>query len=185
VRAGGRGDDRVRFANGGADAERYHQDHGLDEATHARANAPLELADMDVFKGRKADTMADLAGCIAERRFAPGGTVFSRGDESDEIYFIRKGAVRISLAAHDKILHVATFGRGDFFGEIAFLDGGARSANATAETATTLFVISRKRFDKVANVHPRLAHQIFASLAHTLGLRLRQADGAIIALEES
>ncbi|MFO0668032.1 MAG: hypothetical protein U0235_00205 [Polyangiaceae bacterium] len=46
-------------------------------------------------------------------------------------------------------------------------------------TDTSLFVISRKRFDAVAAAHPRLAHALFAGLARALALRLRQADQAI------
>jgi len=93
--------------------------------------------------------------------------------------------VRISLAIEGKGLHVASFGRGDFFGEIAFLDGGQRSADATAETDAELFVISRRRFDAVAAVHPRLAQAMFGTIAQRLALRLRLADAEIITLEES
>ena len=103
----------------------------------------------------------------------------------DEIYFVGSGSVRISLALEGKNLHVASFGKGDFFGEITFLDGGARTADAIAETETTLFAISRKRFDEVANAHPRLGQALFSSLARTLALRLRQADREISTLEEA
>jgi SulP family sulfate permease len=81
--------------------------------------------------------------------------------------------------------HVATFTRGDFFGDIAFLDRGLRSADAVAETATELFVLSRERFEALAEEHPRLSRQFFAGLARALALRLRHADSEIRALEEA
>jgi SulP family sulfate permease len=81
--------------------------------------------------------------------------------------------------------HVATCGQGDFFGDMAFLDAGARSADAVAATPTDLFVISRERFENVAAKHPRLGQQFFAGLARSLAIRMRHADGEIRALEEA
>jgi SulP family sulfate permease len=158
------------------------RDHG---GGGAAREGMLEVLDLPIFAGRKQDTVADMTGCIEERHVAPGEYVFRRGDTGDEIYFVRTGTVRISLALEARTLHIASFGRGDFFGEMAFLDGGARSADAIAETVAELFVISRKRFDAVAATHPRLAQAVFASIARTLALRLRTADAEITTLEEA
>ena len=146
---------------------------------------PIELLDMEMFQGRKADTVAHLLECVESRTVRAGETIFRHGEGGDEIFFVRAGTVRIDLVVGERTLHVASFGRGDFFGEIAFLDGGHRSAHAVGETDTSLFVISRKRFDAVAAAHPRLAHALFAGLARALALRLRQADQAISTLEEA
>lgn len=146
---------------------------------------PLRLEDLPVCVGRRPETVADLASCLEERSVPAGQLVFRHGDEGDELYFIRRGTVRISLPMEGKDLHLASFGRRDFFGEIAFLDGGRRSADAVAETDTELFVLSRKRFEAVADAHPRLAHQVFFEVSRTLALRLRQADRSITSLEEA
>jgi SulP family sulfate permease len=91
--------------------------------------------------------------------------------------------VRISLRIGDGPgRHVATFGRGDAFGEIAFLDRGARSAEAVALTPVELFVLSRERFDALVEQHPRLGMHFFEALAHSLAIRLRQADAEISVL---
>ena len=145
----------------------------------------MDLLEMAMFRGRKPETLATLATCIEERRFDSGQVVFRHGDVGDEIYFVGSGSVRISLALEGKNLHVASFGKGDFFGEIAFLDGGARSADAIAECPTKLFVVSRKEFDRVATAHPRLGQSVFSSLARALALRLRHADAEISTLEEA
>jgi SulP family sulfate permease len=148
-------------------------------------DSTMELLEMPMFQGRKPETLATMAGCIEKRRFAAGEIVFHHGEEGDEIFFVGKGSVRISLALEGKSLHVASFGKGDFFGEITFLDGGCRTADAIAETETTLFAVSRKRFDGVASAHPRLGQALFSGLARTLALRLRQADREISTLEEA
>ena len=146
---------------------------------------PLELLEMAMFSGRKRETVEDLKGCVEERTVARGHFVFEHGDQGDEIYFIRQGTVRISLPIDGKQLHVASFGRGDFIGEISFLDHGTRSADAVAESEVSLFVISRAKFDGVARAHPRLGQAVFASLASALALRLRLADSEIGSLEEA
>ena len=78
----------------------------------------------------------DLPGCVAA-----GESIFARGDAGDELFLIRRGAVRIVLPLSDRQAHhLGTFGRGAFFGEMAFLDGEVRSANALAFVDTELSV---------------------------------------------
>lgn len=147
--------------------------------------APLDLLAMSMFAGRKKETTEELIHCVESRPVRAGEAVFRQGQQGDEIFFIRKGTVRISLPVDGKGLHVASFGRGDFFGEIVFLDGGVRTADAIAEVDTELFVLSRRRFDALASAHPRLGQAVFAGLARVLALRMRVADGAISTLEEA
>jgi len=160
--------------------DRLLEEHGA--ATDEDETA-LDLLDMAMFSGRKQETVDDLRQCIEARTVRRGEHVFCHGDAGDEIFFIRKGSVRIELIAGGKQLHLASFGRADFFGEIAFLDGGCRSADAVAECDCELFVLSRRRFDAVAQAHPRLGQSVFAALARALALRLRAADGEISTLE--
>jgi sulfate permease, SulP family len=80
--------------------------------------------------------------------------------------------------------HVATFGRGDFFGEIAFLRSGPRSANAVAFTDVDVFILSRQQFDSLAGEHKRLALQLLEGIATSLAIRLRRTDRELRALQE-
>ena len=122
-------------------------------------------------------TLAALTACAEARSFTAGQVIFQAGTPADELYLIRRGVVRIVLPLGGSNYHnLASFGRGDFFGEIAFLDRGARSANATATTPVDLFVISRARFDEASRTHPLIGVKVFARLARTLALRLRRSD---------
>lgn len=169
-----------------SDALAWAEDRILAERTPPRTSeAPLELLDMSMFQGRKAETLAHLSECVEKRMVATGELVFRHGDAGDEIFFVRSGSVRISLPVGDERLHVASFGRADFFGEICFFDGGLRTADAVAEYPTSLYVISRAKFDAVGREHPRLAHALFADLARSMALRLRLADRELSTLEES
>lgn len=176
----------VRFFDELSDALAWAEDRLLEKHAPPRmSEAPLELVHMPMFEGRKPETLARLEECVENRTVEPGAFVFHHGDAGDEIFFIRSGSVRISLPIGKEHLHVASFGREDFFGEICFFDGGARTADAFAEAPTSLYVISRAKFDAVAAKHPRLAQALFASIARSMALRLRQADREISTLEEA
>ena len=146
---------------------------------------PLELADMDIFAGRKPETLGDLMACMEVRRLRAGERVFAWGDESDELYLIRRGAVRILLPIDEQQgHHLATFGRGAFFGEMSFLDPGKRSADAVAFVDSEIFVLSRERFDEFTANHKRAALALMSGLARALAARLRYTDAELRALQE-
>ena len=147
---------------------------------------PLELREIEVFLGRKESTLAALEACMEKRTYKAGEKIFSQGDTGDELFLIRRGAVRIVLPLGNKQSHhLATFGRGDFFGEMAFLDPDPRSADALAYSDIDLFVLSRKRFDTLAEEHKRLAIGLVLSVARVLSTRLRYANAELRALHMS
>jgi len=80
--------------------------------------------------------------------------------------------------------HVATFCQGDFFGEMAFLDREARSADAEASTPTDLYALSREHFDVLVRANPALGGRVFEQLAYAVSKRLRAADTELRLLEE-
>lgn len=144
----------------------------------------LELHEIELFYGRKAETLTALDACMEKRFFAAGETIFTRGDQGTELFLIRRGKVRIELpldGTHNH--HIGTFGRGAFFGEIAFLDGDERSADAIAHTDTDLYVLPRQHFDKLAEEHKMVAIKLLEGLASVLASRLRFANTEIRALE--
>ncbi|HEV2022123.1 MAG TPA: SulP family inorganic anion transporter [Terriglobales bacterium] len=150
------------------------------------AEKPLELHEIEVFKGRKEDTLTELEACVARRSVKEGEFVFHLGETGDEMFLIRRGAVRIMLPIVGKHSHhLATFGRGNFFGEMTFLDRVPRSADAVAGTDTDLFVLSRARFDGLADHHKRLGMQLLEGLAKALAIRLRHTNTELRTLEDS
>jgi CRP-like cAMP-binding protein len=72
---------------------------------------------------------------------------------------------------------VASFGPGDFFGEIALLDGGPRTATVIASTDMEVLVLTQFEFKLMINLSPEIAHRMLRSLAH----RLRKANVAAVA----
>ena len=157
----------------------------LREARLQRAEEhPLELQEVELFKGRKQETLAALEACMDKRVFKAGESIFRRGDGGDELFLIRRGSVRIMLPLDDKQSHhLATFGRGDFIGEMAFLDRASRSADAFAFSDTDLYALSRQRFDTLAEEHKRLAITLLEGLARMLAIRLRYANAELRLLQ--
>ena len=144
----------------------------------------LNLSDIELFKGRKAETLASFEQGMEKRSYKAGEKIFQRGDSGDELYLIRKGAVRIVLPLSDKQRHhLGTFGRGAFFGEMSFLDGDVRSADAVAFSDTELYVLSRKVFNTMAEEHKKLSFNLMEGIASVLASRLRYTNAELRVLE--
>jgi SulP family sulfate permease len=80
--------------------------------------------------------------------------------------------------------HLATYGRGDFFGGLSFLDGKPRGNEAIAQTDTELFVLRREAFDRLEAHHRRLVQNLFEAIAGILATRLRYDDMELAALRD-
>jgi sulfate permease, SulP family len=145
----------------------------------------LDLREIELLREFDNTTIDELRSCVYERSISAGEKVFRHGDSGDEIFLIRRGIVRIILPLkHGKIHHLATFRRGDYFGEMAFLDKGQRSADAEAKTNCELYVISRQQFNARVYKDAVLGVRIFARLALAVSLRLRQTDSELRAIED-
>ena len=166
-------------------AKEWVENRILKEAALERAEEkPLDLGDVGLFKGRKASTLAELELRFDKRSIKAGEKIFARGDVGDELFLIRRGSVRIVLPLNNgKVHHIGSFGRGDFFGEMTFLDGDARSADAIAFTNVELFVLSRKTFDAFAEEHKKVALNLMEGLASVLASRLRYTNVELQALQ--
>jgi SulP family sulfate permease len=153
-------------------------------ALELAAETTLALHDIELFRNRKAQTLAALEQCLEQRHYAAGQRIFARGDTGDELFLIRRGAVRILLPVNESLSHhLGTFGRGAFFGEMAFLDGAPRSADAVAFSDVELYVLSRRTFDQFAEEHKKLALGLMEGIASVLASRLRYTNAELRALE--
>jgi SulP family sulfate permease len=141
--------------------------------------APLTLQEMDLFKGHKDETIADLQASMQQRNFRAGETIYAIGDLVPELFLIRSGEVRITapIAASRQVHHIATYGRGDFIGGLSFLDEHMRTENAIAQTDTELFALTLEQYEKLSESHKKLALLLMTAISRTLAQRLRHADG--------
>ena len=164
----------------------YVEEHLLRESGFKPADeAPMDLREMELFAGYKEETIADLEGAMQVRRYAAGETIYAQGSPGDELYWVRKGAVRLMASLGEKGTRpVAGFGRGDYFGGLAFLDNEPRPNDAVALTQTEVYVLSRKDFELIAPQHNKLAFNLASTMARTLAKRLRRTQVQLATLQE-
>jgi SulP family sulfate permease len=171
------------------DAVEWVEDQILDQGQGMAPTAEitaLELKDLELFKDHKEETLIDLEAALQRRSLVKDEKVYSFGDPGNELYLIRKGAVRITLPSpvEEGGHHSLTYGRGDFFGGMAFLSQMTRLNDATALEDTELFVLQREQFEVLREEHKRLACTLVEELAKVLALRLRYADKELMAMQE-
>ncbi len=138
-------------------------------------NGPLlELPELETLLGWKPGTLTALEPIIEKIHIPTGKKLFEAGTPGDELLFIRRGTVRVELPIHKKnTWHIGTFGRGDFIGEMGFLDSTRRSADAIAMIDADCFMLSRTRFNQVAEQYGATGSYLFEGIAKVLAMRLR------------
>jgi SulP family sulfate permease len=163
------------------------EDRILEEVGFQQADEhPLGLEDIVPFRGRKHETLDEVDALMVKRSYQAGERIFAAGDVGDELFLVRRGAVRIVLRMGDGGQYrVATIGQGNCFGEMAFLDAEPRSADAVAEVDTDLFILTRAAFESFASQHKKLAIGLMAGLASTIACHLRYADAELRSAREA
>jgi CRP/FNR family cyclic AMP-dependent transcriptional regulator len=131
------------------------------------------LRNVPLFESLDDQAARDLCELLETVECQTNQTLFRAGDAGNAMYLIETGEVRISVKAADgNEITVAELSPGNFFGEMAMLDGQARSANATASEPSRLAILSRKHFLSFMENNSNVALEMLSALAH----RLRQTD---------
>jgi CRP-like cAMP-binding protein len=106
---------------------------------------------------------------IAGRRLLPaGGVVFKKGEAGDALFIVASGRVQVV----DGGRALATLGQHEWFGELAVLDGEARSADAVCAEDSELLSLARADLEELIERRPEIARQIIRVLTR----RLRDAN---------
>jgi uncharacterized membrane protein len=131
------------------------------------------LRSVPLFATLDDETAARLRGLL-ELELRPAGSVlFRKGEAGDAVYLIEVGRVRIHI--HDRDgdeVTLAELAAGDFFGEMALLDGKPRSATATVTEDARLAVLSREHFHAFVRRDPGVALSMLSAITE----RLRHTD---------
>jgi len=132
--------------------------------------APAEaLRKVPLFRELDDNDLERLARQMKERVFPEGAAVTTEGDTGAGFFVITEGNATVSVGGEAK----TTLGSGDYFGEIALIDEGVRSATITAATDLQCYGLTPWEFRPFVEEHPQVAWKLLKSLA---GL-LRTAQG--------
>ena len=106
----------------------------------------------------------ELRTLLRTRQIPTGTTLFRAGDKGDAMYLIERGRVRITVAdEEEKEIVLAELAQGDFFGEMAIIDGKQRSANANVAEDARLSVLSRADFLRFIHGNPGIALEMLSA----------------------
>jgi CRP-like cAMP-binding protein len=124
------------------------------------------LAKVPMFEHLAEEELEHLSSLLHARRYPRGEVIFHQGDVGTALFIIRKGQVAIRLSSLDgKEVTLAMLERGDFFGELALLDGEPRSTDAVAREETELLSLQRESFHRYLASSPQVALGLLASMS--------------------
>ena len=113
--------------------------------------------------------LARLAGLAVPRRYGKDQVIFQEGDPGTALYVIVEGRVRIARSSPDgRERTIILLGPGDFFGELALLDGGARSEDAIVHEDSELLLVPREDFLAFLLEQPQVAMSLLVALSQRL-----------------
>ena len=124
---------------------------------------------------------------LLEKRFAfekimtfkDGDWIFQEGDHNRDLYIIQQGSVNIIKQSPQGEMKLATFEKGDFFGDMALLQGGPRFAGARAMGETRLLILQPGGFLLKIRRDPTFAFEMLQQLSHRIKVSNERLLGLI------
>jgi CRP/FNR family transcriptional regulator, cyclic AMP receptor protein len=151
------------------------------DARRFSSNKLAVLRNHPIFCDLEPEALDQLCRYAKHATLKRGTTLFSKGDPGNSLYAVISGTVKMSISSADgrsAILNIV--GPGEIFGEMALLDGRARSADAIANTNCELFVIDRREFIPFVRSQPTLAMKFIELLCTRLRWTSDQVEQIIL-----
>ena len=126
------------------------------------------ISRVPLFSGLEKRDLERIANSFKERRYKAGDAIATEGHGGAGFFIVGEGTAKVDVGGRQ----VATLGPSDYFGEIALIDEGARTASVTAETDMTCYAMTLWEFRPIVETDARIAWKLVQALAH----KLREAD---------
>ena len=125
---------------------------------------PEALAGVPLFVGLSRRHLRHIAGLMEEQQVEKGAALAEEGKPGDDFHVILEGEAKVTRGSRtiNRLLP------GDFFGEIALIDGGPRTASVVAQTPVTTLRLDRARFRKLLEQEPTVVVKMLEELARRL-----------------
>jgi CRP-like cAMP-binding protein len=138
------------------------------------ANTVAErLAKVPIFSGCTKKELLTIAKVVRSIEHDRGSVIAAEGEPGAGLFVIEEGEADVTIGGR-RVNHLKA---GDFFGEMALLDGGPRTATVVASTRVKLFALTEWVFRGLLMEHPTIAFRTLEAVAG----RLRQATASAIA----
>lgn len=140
---------------------------------------PHPLSKVQLFSALSSAEIAEMVKRVQRRRFRRGETIFHEGDVGTALFIVEAGEVKIVLRSADgKEVLIGFRKPGDFFGEMALLDGEPRSTDAIATEPSSLLILWREEFLRFLIERPQVAVDLLAILSRRLRSTTRLVQDA-------
>src|SRR2546423_14787715 len=127
------------------------------------------LSRVSLFSELSREELERISRVAIPRSFPAGVRVFHEGDRSDACYLVRTGDLRVTREHSDgRAIALATLGPGDIFGELAMLDGQARSASVETLSDSELLALPAVDFRRLLAEHSRISVKLIIALVKRL-----------------
>ena len=135
-----------------------------------------KLKDHALFAEFNALEMGELLDLLDQVQVKDGDVIVKQDEEGDCMYLVVDGEVRVIHHRGGRDITLATLKSGDFFGEIALVDFGPRSADVIAQGKGSLLKITQASISALAGVYPTAAFKFLIAIGRILVSRLRTSN---------
>ena len=126
----------------------------------------IMLRQVPLFSGLTDEQLQLVASYTITRRFSKKTIIINEADTSDCLYVVQSGKVKIFLNDESgKEVVLNTLGPGEYFGELALLDGEERSASVVTMEPSSFTVIFKETFERLISEHPEIALGLMKDLS--------------------
>jgi CRP/FNR family cyclic AMP-dependent transcriptional regulator len=133
-------------------------------------SAPVDLVQgVPLFADLDKRELRELANSMKERNFRAGSTIATEGQTGIGFFVIGEGTAKVTQGGEER----GMLGPGDYFGEIALIDDGMRTASVTADTDLKAYGLTSWEFRPLVESNATIAW----TLLRTMATRLRAAEG--------
>jgi CRP-like cAMP-binding protein len=137
---------------------------------------PGSLRRIKILAGLSDAQLEQLIQFVEPQSMLQWSVVVKQGEPGDAMYLILDGELRARTMSGGKETILATFGPGDFFGDMSLFDHGPRSADVVANVNSTALKFSAAAFGRMVKEAPELATPFLQAVAKTLAARIRASN---------
>lgn len=132
----------------------------------AHGPEPGTLSGIALLKGLSASERQQIEQNCRWRRYGAEEQIIDRQADSSDLCFVVEGRVRVvNYSASGREITLDDISSGEYFGELAAIDGRPRSANVMSLTSALIATLSREQFRVLVETHPKLGFQVMERLA--------------------
>lgn len=169
---------------------RIDLDHGLEvgeelvlqrSALQPMGQKTIAIQDNQLLKDISSDDITTVLALGKYRQVPKGAALFYRNDAPDGVWLLEEGTVSILSGAYDEFSssRLATFGPGQFVGEMGYIDGNNRSATTRADTQVRALQLDKEAIATLTRHQPEIALKITRNIARELSHRVRNTSARL------